>query len=320
MESKKNYLIIFLSFASIFATGQNAADSTTINSNQTVKGVTAYEGLPFEEIPVPIEEVPISISSKVIAKSDPLQQMEIQTKVEALPIDNQKVRESTPIGELQKILEDDLIEINKKLSSLGLEYREERILRIKKEEAEYDLSFLRRIEGIKETIAYETTGNSEAFVVSADQFLDTLYNEDTEVSERFKDLSQERYDNYLAKDKIVKLRLNDVKIEQVHSIRSTDKVYKYSGYAMLPRFGKKVRVEFFSDTFVRKADRKLMYQIAKEDNIEQEITVEGVIYEYKHGRIPTSKKEDLEMPLSNISIQDWIIIDREILIQDLRNE
>ena len=313
MESKKNYLQIILFFASIFAYGQNASDTTAVlNGTQTAKGVTTYEGLPFEEITVPI--VP-----KVIAKSEPQRPLDVPTKIEALSVEEQKVdKVSTPIEELQQILENDISEINKKLSLLGLEYREERILRIRKEEAEYDLSFLKRIEGIKETIAYETTGNSEAFVISADQFLDTLYNEDTEVSERFKDLSQERYDNYLAKDKIVKLRLNDVKVEQVQTIRSAEKVYKYSGFAMLFRFGKKIRVEFFSDTFVRKADRKLMYQIAKEDNIEQTLTIEGVIYEYKHGRVISNKSENLEKPLSNISIRDWIIIDRDQLSQDLK--
>ncbi len=308
MESKKNYLLIILSIVSIVSFGQNAKDSTaTLNANQTAKGVTNYEGLPFEEIPVPI--VP-----KVVVKSDPQQSEITSTKIEALSVEDQTVGKiSTPFYELQRILEKDIAEINKKLSSADLEYREERILRIKKEEAEYDLSFLKRIEGIKEMIAYETTGNSEEFVRSADQFLDTLYNEDTEVSERFKDLSQERYDNYLAKDKILKLQLNDVKVERVEVIGGAERKYKYSGFAMLSRFEKKIRVEFFSDTFVRKADRKLMYEMAKEDNIDQTVIVEGVIYEYKHGR-----KKSSEMPLSNISIQDWIIIDREELIQDLK--
>lgn len=313
MESKKYYILFLLSIASVLAIGQNAKDTTAVLSeNQTVKGVTNYEGLPFEEAPVPV-------GPKIVAKSDPQEPMMVPTKIEALSVEKQRVeRISTPIGELQQILENDIIEINKKLTTLGLEYREERILRIKKEEAEYDLSFLKRIEGIKETIAYETTGNSEAFVISADQFLDTLYNEDTEVSERFKDLSQERYDNYLAKDKILKLRLNDVKLERITTIGASEKLYKYSGFALLSRFGKKVRVEFYSDSYVRKADRKLMYQMAKEDNIEQTVTIEGVIYEYKHGRLKSSQKKDEVKPLSNISIRDWIIIDREQLMQDLR--
>lgn len=314
MESKKNYILLVLSITSFLMFGQNTSDTTkaVINVNQTAKGVTTYEGLPFEETPVPS-------TPKVVAKSIPQEAIIASTKVEALPINEQTVdKEMTPIYELQQILETDIAEINKKLSLIGLPYREERVLRIKKEEAEYDLSFLKRIEGIKETIAYETTGNSEAFVISADQFLDTLYNEDTEVSERFKDLSQERYDNYLAKDKIVKLRLNDVKVERVDGINTSKKTYKYSGFAVLSRFGKKIRIEFFSDTYVRKADRKLMYEMAKEDNIDQTVTIEGVIYEYKHGRKKSSKGMTPIKPSSNIFIRDWIIIDREQLIQELK--
>jgi len=81
------------------------------------------------------------------------------------------------------------------------------------------------------------------------------------VSEQFKNLSQERYDNYLAKDKIVKLKINDVKVEKNKDMIEAGKKYKYSGFAILNSLGKKVRVEFYSDDFIRRADEKLMYEV-----------------------------------------------------------
>lgn len=308
MRSITNYVFIFLSIAPLFIFGQSTQElqDTTVflEKNQTRKGIDTESKLPFEEISSLEVEV-------TIGNSTPIDSTTI-TPVQVVP---QKLE--TPIIELQDILVNDLEQIKMKLSVVDLKYRDERILKIKKEEAEYDLSFLDRIEGIKKTIAYETTGNSEAFIIAADQFLDTLYNEDTNVSDRFKDLSQERYDNYLTKNKIVKLQINDVKVKRIN-VSSVDKKYKYSGFAILSGMDKKVRVEFYADDYVRKADEKLMFKVAKKDDIQQEVTIEGVIDTYKHGRIQHLKNQIEATPLSIILLKEWIIMDRNQLIHDFK--
>ncbi|MFK7771051.1 MAG: hypothetical protein AB8F94_02890 [Saprospiraceae bacterium] len=308
MKSKQNYSLMLFFVIPFFGLGQSSVDTIPVSKDvQTPKGVSL-------NIPFSLEEM--ATNSKIAVKSHPSLS---ETKKETLALTVQNPiskNESTPIDELQIILEKDLARLTKELSIVGLEYRKQRILKIKKEETEYDLSFLNRLHGIKETIAYETTGNSENFIISAEQFLDTLYNENSNVSEQFKDLSQERYDNYLAKDKIVKLRINDVKVERNKGMEGDGKKYKYSGFAILDSFGKKVRVEFFSDGFIRRSDEKLMYEVAKEDNIEQTITVEGIIDEFKYGRINSSFENDAPTSLSIILINEWIIIDRDQLIQE----
>ena len=97
---------------------------------------------------------------------------------------------------------------------------------------------------------------------------------------------------------------------------SDEKIYKYSGFAILRNYGKKIRVEFYSDGLVRKADEKLMYEVAKEDNIEQTVTIEGVIISYQHGRFQSTEDEINEPSMSIVTLQEWIIMDREILIQE----
>ncbi len=309
MKSKINYILIVFVFSPLLLTSQYSNDSIP-SDIQTSKGGKEIRTLPFDEDPIPQEVIAKSEIQKKTVDSpnsnDNVKPLEVQVEPREKP--------STPVGELQYILEMDLEEINTKLGSNDLEYRERRILMIKKEEAEYDLSFLKRLAMIKETIAYETTGNSESFIISADQFLDTLYNEDTNVSDKFKDLSQERYDNYLVKDKILKLRINDIKVELVRAANQGDKLYKYSGFAILPQFNKKVRLVFYSDSFVRKADEKLMYEVAKVDDIERTMTIEGVINTYRHGRSILIEGQ----PLSVVNISEWIIVDREELISDFR--
>ncbi len=308
MTSKHNYILILFCVFPFFGIGQNSVDTIPASQDiQTPKGVSL-------SIPFSLEEM--AASPNVTVKSQPALS-ETKKEIIALTVQNPVSKKvSTPIDELQIILEKDLVRLTKELSIVGLEYRKQRILKIKKEETEYDLSFLNRLNGIKETIAYETTGNSENFIISAEHFLDTLYNENTNVSEQFKDLSQERYDNYLAKDKIVKLRINDVKVERNIGLEGDGKKYKYSGFAILDSFGKKVRVEFFSDGFIRRSDQKLMYEVAKEDNIEQTVTLEGIIDEFKYGRIKPIDEADTQASLSIIMINEWIIIDRDQLIQE----
>jgi hypothetical protein len=308
MTSKHSYILFLFFVFPFFGFGQNTTD--TIPTSQdilTPKGVSFDNSIPFEKS---------STRSKDVTQS---QSALVETEIPVLATQklvNRKV--STPIDELQIILEKDLARITKELSLIGLEYRKKRILKIKKEETEYDLSFLNRLNGIKETIAYETLGNSENFIIAAEHFLDTLYNENANVSEQFKDLSQERYDNYLAKDKIIKLRINDVKVERNKGVEGDGKKYKYSGFAILDSFGKKVRVEFYSDGFIRRADEKLMYEVAKEDNIEQTVTIEGIVEEFKYGRISLAVEPDVQIPLSIILINEWIIIDRNLLIQEFK--
>ena len=308
MKSKHNYLLMLFFVFPFFGFGQNSVDTIPVSQDiQTPKGTSL-------NIPFSLEE--IAASSKIAVKSQP-SFSETETEIPALTVQNPvRKKMSTPIDELQIILEKDLARLTKELSIVGLEYRKQRILKIKKEETEYDLSFLNRLNGIKETIAYETTGNSENFIISAEQFLDTLYSENGNVSEQFKDLSQERYDNYLAKDKIIKLKINDVKVERNKGMEGHGKKYKYSGFAILNSFGKKVRVEFYSDGFIRRADEKLMYAVAKEDNIEQTVTLEGIIEEFKYGRIRRIGEVDTEASLSIILIDEWIIIDRDQLVHE----
>lgn len=310
MKSKHNYILIPFFVFPFFGFGQNSVDTIPISQDvQTTKGVTLDTPIPFEEI---------ATTSKVVAKSQP-PLSETEKSTIALTVQNPVNKKvSTPIDELQMILEKDLARITMELSIIGLEYRKQRVLKIKKEETEYDLSFLNRLNGIKETIAYETTGNSENFIISAEHFLDTLYSEDANVSEQFKDLSQQRYDNYLAKDKIIKLRINDVKVEKNLDLNAGTKKYKYSGFAILDSFGKRVRVEFYSDGFVRRSDEKLMYEVAKEDNIEQMVTIEGIIEEFKYGRTKPIVETDAQASSSIILINEWIIIDRNLLIQDFK--
>ena len=311
MKSITHYIFIFLSIVPFFIFGQGAQemqDTTAfLKENQTRKGGTIEDDAPFEDVSS------LEIQEEDFSEKPPTADSVTTISAQIIP---QKLE--TPIVELQDILKKDLEKINLQLSVMDLKYREERILKIRKEEAEYDLSFLNRIEGIKQTIAYETTGNSEAFIIAADQFLDTLYNEDTNVSDRFKDLSQERYDNYLTKDKIVKLRINDVKVERTHLNNSSEKIYKYSGFAILSGFDKKVRVQFYANDFVRKADEKLMFKVAKKDDIQQEVTIEGVIDTYKHGRILHDKDQIGTTPPSVILLKEWIVMDREQLIQDFK--
>ena len=310
MKSKQhNILILFLVFP-FLGFGQNPTD--TIPDSQDIqmpKGVSLESPIPFEEI---------NANSKIAVKSQPVLSKS-EKEIPSLTVQNPAIKKvSTPIDELQNILEKDLVRITRDLSMIGLKYRQQRVLKIKKEETEYDLSFLNRLNGIKETIAYETTGNSENFIIAAERFLDTLYNENANVSEQFKNLSQERYDNYLAKDKIIKLMINDVKVERNKGIAGIGKKYKYSGFAILNSLGKKVRVEFYSDGFIRRADEKLMYEVAKEDDVEQMVTIEGIIEEFKHGRIKPIDEPDAEIPLSNILLNEWIIIDRDQLIQEFK--
>ncbi|MFK8007349.1 MAG: hypothetical protein AB8H03_13305 [Saprospiraceae bacterium] len=310
MKSNYNYILILFFVIPFFGFGQNSVDTIpTTQDIQTSKGASLDTPIPFEKM---------AISPKVAVKSQS-SLSESKKEIFALTVQNPVSKKvSTPIDELQIILEKDLARLTKELSIIGLAYRKQRVLKIKKEETEYDLSFLNRLNGIKETIAYETTGNSENFIISAEQFLDTLYNENANVSEQFKELSQERYDNYLAKDKIVKLRINDVKVERNQGIGGDGKKYKYSGFAILDSFGKKVRVEFFSNGFIRRADEKLMYEVAKEDNIEQTITLEGIIDEFKYGRNMSTDEADAPTSLSIILINEWIIIDRDQLIQEFK--
>lgn len=310
MKSKHHYILFLFFIFPFLGFGQNSID--TIPASQDIlapKGVSLDNSLPFEET---------TTSVKVTAKGQ-LSFAETEKKVPSLVVQKPVSKKvSTPIDELQIILEKDLARITKELSLVGLEYRKQRILKIKKEETEYDLSFLNRLNGIKETIAYETTGNSENFIIAAEQFLDTLFSENASVSEQFKDLSQERYDNYLAKDKIIKLKINDVKVERNKGMKGDGKKYKYSGFAILNSFGKKVRVEFYSDEFIRRADEKLMYEVAKEDNIEQTVTLEGIIEEFKYGRIKPIDEADVQTSMSIILINEWIIIDRDQLIQEFK--
>jgi len=310
MKSKHNYILIIFFVFPFFGIGQHSVDTISVSQDiQTQKGVSL-------SIPFLLEEM--DESSKVTAKSQP-PLAKTENEILALKVQDQiSNKVSTPIDELQIILEKDLARLTKELSIVGLEYRKQRILKIKKEETEYDLSFLNRLNGIKETIAYETTGNSESFIISAEHFLDTLYSEDANVSEQFKDLSQERYDNYLAKNKIVKLKINDVKVERNLGMGGDGKKYKYSGFAILNSLGKKVRVEFYSDGFIRRSDEKLMHEVAKEDNIEQTVTLEGIIDEFKYGRIKPIDKLDVQASLSIILINEWIIIDRDQLIQEFK--
>jgi len=59
-----------------------------------------------------------------------------------------------------------------------------------------------------------------------------------------------------------------------------------------------------------------MYEVAKEDNIEQTITLEGIIDEFKYGRITPVSETETQGSLSIILINEWIIIDRDQLIQE----
>lgn len=308
MKSKHNYILTLFFVIPSFGFGQNSVDTIPVSQDiQTPKGVSLETPIPFEKM---------ATSPNVVVKSQPTLS-KAEKDVFVLTVQNPVSKKaSTPIDELQIILEKDLARLTKELSIVGLEYRKQRVLKIKKEETEYDLSFLNRLNGIKEIIAYETVDNSENFIISAEQFLDTLYDENASVSEQFKELSQERYDNYLAKDKIVKLRINDVKVERNKGINSDQKKYKYSGFAILNSFGKKVRVEFFSDGFVRRSDEKLMYEVAKEDNIEQTVTLEGIISEFKYGRKKSTDNIEDPTSLSIILMNEWIIIDRDELIQE----
>ena len=311
MKSKINNILIIFTFFPLLLIGQTSNDSIP-QDIQTTKGGEEIRSLPFEEAPIPSKNIVTNNAQKKSVDIPNDKQKVAPLEVQREP----KEQPNTPVGELQYILEMDIENINMKLASDSLEYRERRILMVKKEEAEYDLSFLNRLARIKETIAYETTGNSESFIISADQFLDTLYSEETNVSDKFKDLSQERYDNYLVKDKILKLRINDIKVELVRAANQGKKLYKYSGFAILPQFRKRVQLVFYSDSFVRKADEKLMYEVAKVDDIERTMTIEGLISGYRHGRNLLVEGQ----PLSVVDISEWIIVDREELIRDFRKK
>lgn len=306
MESKIKTLICLSLIFPFISMGQMASDTSILQKDLlTPKGENLLSVKPLEEA---------ELSQAVESKSPTYEDGFVTTLV---PVEEALEKTGASVEELHYILEKDLERINRELTALGLKYREERVLKIKQEETVNDLSFLNRLEGIKETIAYETIGNSENFIIAAERFLDTLFNENTDVSERFKDLSQERYDNYLAKDKIIKLQINDVKVERNTNANAPEKKYKYSGFAMLQNFSKRVRVEFYSDGFVRRADRKLMYEVAKEDDMEQVMTVEGVIKDFKHGRVSQNLNKE-NMPLSIIILDEWIIVDREFLIEDFK--
>ena len=308
----KNYLIV-LSLLPSFLFGQNSQDvpTTTPKSGQTAKGIISVSGLPFEE----------KNADENLEDSENLPKILAEPSIASATLQTEKrMKEETPTRELQTILEEDLQEVNRELSQIGLAYRKERLLRVKQEEIKFDLSFLGRLENIKQSISHGTTGNAEAFIIAADQFLDTLYNVETNVSEKFKDLSQERYDNYLVKDKILQLQINDVKVEKIKGRNSEEKIYKYSGFALLQNFPKKVRVEFYSNHFVRKADQHLIYEVAKEDNIERTVTVEGVVEEFSHGRIQSTKTDLGDSPMSIVLLKEWIIMEREELVEDFKKK
>lgn len=312
MKSKNNYFIIFAICAPFLVVSQNISDTTSIvvDEIQTSKVLKSTPVKPIEEI---------TLAQKTTTKSQPQLSKKDMT-IKGLLVEEKIIeKQETPIVELQQVLEEDLVKIEKQLSVIDLEYRDERILKIKKEEAEYDLSFLKRLDGIKETITHETTGNSEAFVIASERFLDTLLYEETNVSDRFKDLSRERYDNYLAKEKIIKLEINDVTVQRVTTAEEdSDKLFKYSGFAKIPNLDKKIRVEFFSNGYVRKADQRLIYKVAKVDDIDQTIIIEGLISNYRYGRIPLEEEEDVPV-FSLIQLEEWIIMERLQLMQDYKN-
>lgn len=307
MLSKNLILFLVVLLSPYISTAQNVQDSLSNSTDiLTAKGISDDA-----QITSPEE---VFDRERLIVKS----QSQFQPKgVPVLLTNEQKIKKINSIETLAAFFERELELIDQQLAAYDLEYRNQRVLTIKKEETETDLAFLERLEEIKEIIAYETTGNSAGFIMSADRFLDTLFHDDTEVSERFKDLSKERYDNYLAKDKIVKILLNNVRVEVLKENEAGEKLFYYSGFIVLPDFPKSVLVEFYSDGFVRKADRKLMYNLARIDNIDQEVTIEGVIENYQHGRVSLEEKRT-EQVLSKIKLNEWIIMDREAVIKDVK--
>jgi len=126
MKSKQNYFLIFFFVYSFFCHGQNPIDTIPTPQNiPTAKGVSLETSLPFEEM---------TSSSKVVTKSQPVI-AESKKEIPALTVQNPVTKKSsTPIDELQFFLEKDLERITKELSTIGLAYRQQRILKIKKEE------------------------------------------------------------------------------------------------------------------------------------------------------------------------------------------
>lgn len=260
----------------------------------------------------------VKVAEKIITKSNSI----------SIPVANDTItpnagiknihEDLTSIKMLKAKLEKELSNLNTELSHEELDYRVERILKVKKEETESDLLFIGKLDEIKKTIAYETLDNSQDYIKTAERFLDTLYNEDTEVSENFKTSSKERYDNYIAKEKVVKVKLNDLIVTELEP-KNGEPYYEYSGFAILGNYHKKIRVEFFSDGFVSRTDPKWIYKAAVEDNILREVTIEGVIEDYFYGR-ENSKTMGNEKPISKIVLKEWLIENKEDLIKEFKKK
>ena len=264
------------------------------------------------------EEDPIAnVSDKVISKSIPIVKPVSGDSITPTII-NQVPKRISAIDILRSKLEMDLSNLNTELSTEELDYRVARILKVKKEETEADLLFIGKMDKIKKTIAYESLDNSQDYIRTAERFLDTLYNEDTEVSESFKTTTKERYDNYVAKEKVVKIKVNDLIVEEL-PLKNGQPYFKYSGFALMGNYSKKIRVEFFSDGFVSRTDPKWIYKAAVEDNIAREVTIEGVISDYSYGRKIDDPNSD-ERPISIIQLKEWLIEDKEQLIQEIKSK
>ena len=257
------------------------------------------------------------LAGKTITKSIPLAPVSYDTITPEVSIKGiAKKSELSSVDYLRTELEMALGNLNTELSDEELDYRVARILKVKKEETEADLLFIGKLDKIKKTIAYETLDNSKDYIKTAERFLDTLYNEDTEVSENFKSSTKERYDNYIAKEKVVKVRLNDLIVTELPD-KDGVAYYKYSGFALLGEYHKQIRVEFFSDGNISRTDPKWIYKAAAEDNMSREITIEGVISEYHYGRKIKSASEE-EKPISLIVLKEWLIENREQLINEFK--
>jgi len=262
-------------------------------------------------------------SEKIISKSIPLTvPVVLDTLTPGITSKGLSIKKDmTEIDLLKTQLEKELSELNTELSHEELDYRVARILKVKKEETEVDLLFIGKLDKIKKTIAYETLDNSKDYIKTAEMFLDTLYNDDTEVSESFKSSSKERYDNYIAKEKVVKVRLNDLIVTELPS-ENEEYNYKYSGFAILENYPKRIRIEFYSDGNISRSDPKWIYKAAAEDNIAREITIEGVISDYQYGRKMASETniKNEEKPVSLIVLKEWILEDREALINEFKKQ
>lgn len=254
---------------------------------------------------------------KKIVKSVPFPgPISTDTITPKVTIKGAKKSEMSSVDYLRNKLETELSSLTTELSDEELDYRVARILKVKKEETEADLLFIGKLDKIKKTIAYETLDNSKDYIKTAERFLDTLYNEDTEVSESFKSSTNERYDNYIAKEKVVKVRLNDLIVTELPDKNGVS-YYKYSGFALIGNYHKKIRIEFFSDGNVSRTDPKWIYKAAVEDNILREVTIEGVISDYQYGRVKSDDKE-AETSVSIIVLKEWLIEDRDQLINEFK--